>query len=1539
MAAVRWASTRDSSTREAGRDQDIRSSLPSPRARIPYRRVVIRKACMAVTLVALLVAAFLSFPPTEASAYSSEGTVLVELSGVSSISTHGERQIKGTDAHTKQPYKFRQERWGRDFYYLLSGLRKASYDVELSFFEPVYGPEERIFTVYANGSPLPGLTDLDIASRVGRDTAYQVTARNVAAPGGKMELRFAASRREATVCNIRLVSGGSTALEINVLADRHWQSPPIRFTGGAGQAVHEVILGRFGSRFMINPQPQFLAWRQSPLGTWADDPSELVLAFRDAEGDIRCLPFTPRYPVFSGITQENSLTGVEYECSDPALPFRVRISLKAPFYPRDIRLSTAPFFYLDVEVTNTSSRAVEGSFLLALAHRDDNTGDNSPQPLASAPGYRFRTRYTFGTESYVRPGNNSGFVAFDEALTLSDDTGVTWRYRDPRDTGWIWPSPEGHPLPYPHLVYTFVPRGYSGLEWEFQLPPGGGQSKHGVLAAHTSSPVLNVRGDTSYRFLYQKPDGPNLASVEEVVAYALSERDAITQKSDFFDRLLSEEYLSPFPQAGRGLLALAFQNFVINAWWCYGSGGQEWFSVWEGIPCMFHSTIDVEYNNAWFYLLFWPELLGKLLREWTLFEKSNPQGKYLSHDMGVVNRVTGMAYPHDMPVEENANYLLLLYAYWRHTGDQATLAELYPKAADYLGFILRCDADGNGLPDLHTSNTIDQGSDAIQHARNQVYLGVKTLASCRAFVEISEALGKSGSLVNSARETIIRINQALDTLWLGDHFAVCEDPDISPEEAEAYSLYASNGLLYLLASGLDTGLTAENLERMKKDIVSGASRLTRRYGDVHTSVNNENQWVSQNLWRDALGYYLGLPDWPQGQDSRTNRYWNLQLLYATRQRGGFWDVCDYRDHFFMGTSEVHARGFPSQESLRAYLRSISEAEEEFTGASSLLEPYQQSLGYYPRGASAFVLIPALARLRLDRPSDLLLYEPSRAPSRVPVLSCAEWEATDPAARIPLLVFNDQGELTRVENRALLPAQVRRPGYRPVTGLEARPFSCLPGSEPGVRVSYQAPSGVIRKAYILSGGTIIRRVNPGADGFTWDGRDEGGSPVTDGTYTVYLEASQADKETMTPSSTLKAGVNTDIPTPSTTWYLAEGYTGSNPTGGDFETWLLLQNPSDQAAEVRVTFMQPGGANTVRVYTLAPRSRFTVSVDQVLPASEVSTLVEASVPVVAERAMYWSGRRAGHASIGVDSPSTTWYLAEGYTGGNFDEWILVQNPGGQEATVNVQFQTPGGGALDRSYKVGPCSRFTIHVDDLLRDHELSALVTSDVPVVVERAQYLNDMQSGTCSLGARSPSRTWYFAEGYTDQGFEEWLLVQNPQDRPARLRLTFMAGNGAVTLRSYQVPARSRFTLPVHQLLPGRELSIRLESDIPVVAERAMYWGGRTDGHASLGTPAPEYAWCLAEGYTDQGFETWILLQNPNPLPARVTVTFMLPSGRTLQREYAVVPFSRFTLNAAEVVGRSEFSTRVTSSQPLVAERAMYWNGRSGGHCSVGVIER
>ncbi len=57
------------------------------------------------------------------------------------------------------------------------------------------------------------------------------------------------------------------------------------------------------------------------------------------------------------------------------------------------------------------------------------------------------------------------------------------------------------------------------------------------------------------------------------------------------------------------------------------------------------------------------------------------------------------------------------------------------------------------------------------------------------------------------------------------------------------------------------------------------------------------------------------------------------------------------------------------------------------------------------------------------------------------------------------------------------------------------------------------------------------------------------------------------------------------------------------------------------------------------------------------------------------MYFNGRKAGHDTIGVTNPSQNWYLAEGYTGGNFDEWILIQNPGDTDAATTLYLRAPG------------------------------------------------------------------------------------------------------------------------------------------------------------------------------------------------------------------------------------------------------------------------
>ena len=77
-----------------------------------------------------------------------------------------------------------------------------------------------------------------------------------------------------------------------------------------------------------------------------------------------------------------------------------------------------------------------------------------------------------------------------------------------------------------------------------------------------------------------------------------------------------------------------------------------------------------------------------------------------------------------------------------------------------------------------------------------------------------------------------------------------------------------------------------------------------------------------------------------------------------------------------------------------------------------------------------------------------------------------------------------------------------------------------------------------------------------------------------------------------------------------------------------------------------------------------------------------------PGVAERAMYFGGPPAfkgGHESAGVTAPSTTWLLAEGATGDGFDTFILIANPGAEEADVTFTFLPADGAPATLTRKV--------------------------------------------------------------------------------------------------------------------------------------------------------------------------------------------------------------------------------------------------------------
>jgi len=307
-------------------------------------------------------------------------------------------------------------------------------------------------------------------------------------------------------------------------------------------------------------------------------------------------------------------------------------------------------------------------------------------------------------------------------------------------------------------------------------------------------------------------------------------------------------------------------------------------------------------------------------------------------------------------------------------------------------------------------------------------------------------------------------------------------------------------------------------------------------------------------------------------------------------------------------------------------------------------------------------------------------------------------------------------------------------------------------------------------------------------------------------------------------------------PRTTWYFAEG------SQGFFDTYVLLANSSASAATVTVTYLREGAGPVVRTYTVAPTSRFNIYAgdDPELRNRSFSIAISSIVPILAERAMYFGTARfwdAGHESAGVPDPSTTWYHAEGATGPYFDTYVLVGNPNATEATVTFTFLLETGQTITRIKTIPALGRLTVNVeaeDPLLANAAVSTTVTSDVPVISERAMYwpgaFTSWNEAHNSFGVTQTGIRWALAEGRVGgaQGFETYILVANPSTSAAAVRITYLRASGNPVVKSFTVGPTSRFNVHVNSGVPeiaGEHFGAVIESlnGVPIIVERAMYW--------------------------------------------------------------------------------------------------------------------
>lgn len=433
-------------------------------------------------------------------------------------------------------------------------------------------------------------------------------------------------------------------------------------------------------------------------------------------------------------------------------------------------------------------------------------------------------------------------------------------------------------------------------------------------------------------------------------------------------------------------------------------------------------------------------------------------------------------------------------------------------------------------------------------------------------------------------------------------------------------------------------------------------------------------------------------------------------------------------------------------------------------------------------------------------------------------------------------------------------------------------------------------------------------------------------------------------------------------------------GDQPTGKNiffaegcsnygFDTWYEALLKTTYGVPVETTYMTPERPVARDPIEASQTKKVVIHANAELPNKDFSFQFHSDDPsgnysMTAHRIMYWGNAAEGHMSVGFPSPATTWYLAEGCTDYGFETWLLLQNPSNSNAVANITYMTPQGPVASPQKTIPANSRVTVNVNGELPNKECSIKVEADKPIMAERAMYWGNRRGGTCSGGTTTPSQDYFLAEGTTAYGFDEWILVQNPNNEQITVDVAYMTYSGAVGRPQIVMAPNSRQTIHANTDIPGQDISVQLHGSKSIVAERAMYWnnGSGKAGHDSIGTSAANPFWAFGAGHAEAPYETYVLIQNPNNRTIQVKANYYDENGQTGQFAVNVPALSRYTINPANTVPGKSIAITVgayellTASQKreitagrrikqtpvaITAEEAIYWNNKTGGVSALG----
>ena len=384
------------------------------------------------------------------------------------------------------------------------------------------------------------------------------------------------------------------------------------------------------------------------------------------------------------------------------------------------------------------------------------------------------------------------------------------------------------------------------------------------------------------------------------------------------------------------------------------------------------------------------------------------------------------------------------------------------------------------------------------------------------------------------------------------------------------------------------------------------------------------------------------------------------------------------------------------------------------------------------------------------------------------------------------------------------------------------------------------------------------------------------------------------------------------------FLAEG-----ASGAFFDTDIVAGQPRrNDGRDRRRPLRRRMPASSVSMYLRVPPGTTRIIDAEAIDGLEgaaFATTVESDVPIVVDRASRGGDAlRVARARRACARRSTTWYLAEGATGGPVRSLLPAAEPGRRRRPVEVTYLRPAG--------IAP---IVTHLHAAAAQPPAQSTSTTSTPALagadvvgVDSAPRSRSSSSGRCTSsdadavprrprqrGHPALSPTWFFAEGAPARSSICSCCSPTPAD-PVTVTVDYLTDGGATRTKAYTVGPRaaapSGWTTDVRRRTtrcwPTWPCRCESPTSAPIAAERAMWWPGRRRA-GTRGTRGRRDRhgdrWAFADGGVGgpRHVRTFILIANTDTVDASVRVTILLGGdgdGRRRARPLRVPAGSRFT---------------------------------------------